>query len=98
MSTEVIFTAGEIEVAQRALDLHPSHSTYWESRDGQDQLGVIQDAGLEPRSTEEHRRQWHSAGMRGARMTDDEREDCRHKAAQRPDFAGQYCVHCGEDL
>lgn len=61
--------AEQIERAQLNLDLHPSYSAYWDSRAGQDDLEIIHALNLQPRTTEQERRDAHYAALRETEET-----------------------------
>ncbi len=66
------FEEGEVDGAQQSLDLHPSNSPYWDTKAGQDDLEIIQTLGLQPNTTEAHRREWHRREMATARASLDD--------------------------
>jgi hypothetical protein len=80
------YTAEEIADAQRELDLHPSNSTFWDSRSGQDHLRVILDLKLEPKTTEAERRAAYRAAM--SAPIDDEESFEDHRASYGSDWDG----------
>ncbi len=58
------FEQWEIEHAQDNLNIQPSNSPYWDSRQGQDDLHVIRELNLQPTTTEQERRRLHRKAMR----------------------------------
>lgn len=54
----------EIREIQERLNHYPDTSRYWESRSGQDDLKVIQELMLEPKTTAQFRREWYHEQMR----------------------------------